>query len=152
MNMRVALGDDEIAYLFGEAGTVALARSLGAFFYLETEKEEIVIFTEPDDLIVASTFSPDDKAKKGLKCTIFQIRELCAPLIVLKKGHPASKRLNTVVSIGSRTRLSCNIQPGTHPEQDVLCGGGEFDGVEILACPGGADVKNFSGKVATEKI
>jgi hypothetical protein len=54
--MRVQLKDDEIAYLLGQTGTVALAKTLGNFFYLDTDVEEVVLFTEPQDLIVASAF------------------------------------------------------------------------------------------------
>jgi hypothetical protein len=144
--MLVSLRDEEIAYLCGRGGTVAMAKALGNFFYLETEREEVVLFTEPDDLIVASSFGTDEKARRGLACTIFQLRELCAPLIVLPKGHPASQRLKTVVSIGPRTRLSCTIQPGTHPEQDILCGSKEFNGMEIKAEPGGARVEGWTEK------
>jgi hypothetical protein len=85
------------------------------------------------------------------------LRELGAPLIVLPKGHPASPRLKTVVSIGSHTRLSCTIQPGTHPEQDVLCGPDEFHGLEINAESGGARLKGCNGwpdemKIMIEKL
>jgi hypothetical protein len=73
-------------------------------------------------------------------------------MIVLPKGHPASPRLKSVVSIGARTIVSCKIQPGTHPEQDVLCGSEEFHGIEILAAPGGAVVNGFSGRVMKDKI
>jgi len=144
--MHIFLKDNEIAYLLGKTGTIALAKTLGSFFYLDTNDEEIVLFTEPEDLIVASAFEVGEKIQSGLKCTIFQIRELGSPLIVLPNNHPASKRLKTVVSIGSRTKISCKIQPGTHPEQDLLCGSEEFQGLEVLAEPNGAIVNNFSGK------
>ncbi|MGB3944864.1 MAG: hypothetical protein WBK88_08750, partial [Methanothrix sp.] len=75
-----------------------------------------------------------------------------SPLIVLRKGHPASARLKTVVSVGERTRIRCDVQPGTHPEQDVLCGTSDLEGVEILSASGGAEVKNFAGEVMTEKL
>ncbi len=150
--MKIPLEDDEIAYLCGKTGTLALVRTLGHFFYLETETEEIVIFTDEDDLLVASTFEVGDKARRGLMCTLYQIREMNSPLIVLPKGHPASPRLKTVVSVGDKTRIRCDIQAGTHPEQDVLCGTSEFDGVEVLSIPGGAEVKNFAGEVMTEKL
>lgn len=150
--MHISFNEDEIAYLCGESGTVAVAKSLGNFFYLETEAEEIVLFTEPDDLLVASSFGSGDKIRRGLRCTIYQIRELGSPLIVLPKGHPASPRLTTVVSIGPKTRLSCQIQPGTHPEQDVLCGSEEFHGLEVLGVPGGADVRDFLGNILIEKL
>jgi hypothetical protein len=150
--MRIPLEDDEIAYLCGKTGTLALVRTLGHFFYIETETEEIVLFTDDDDLLVASTFEVGDRARRGLACTLYMIREMESPLIVLPKGHPASPRLKTVVSVGERTRIRCDIQAGTHPEQDVLCGTSEFDGLEVLSVPGGAEVKNFGGEVMKETL
>jgi hypothetical protein len=150
--MRVQLKDDEIAYLLGQTGTVALAKTLGNFFYLDSDVEEVVLFTEPQDLIVASAFGTGERIRRGLRCTIFQIRELNSPLIVLPKGHPASPRLKSVVSIGQRIKMSCEIQPGTHPEQDVLCGSEEFNGLEVLAAPDGAVVNGFFGKMMREKL
>ncbi len=141
--MHIPLKEDEIAYIEGESGTIALAKAKGRFFYLETEEREIILFTEPEDLMVASSFGQGENIKRGLHCTLFQLRELGAPLIVLPKGHPASPRLKTVVSIGPLTRLSCRILPGTHPEQDVLCGSEEFHGLEITAEPGGAQIRGW---------
>ena len=138
--MHISIKDDEIAYLAGLSGTLAIAKTNGNFFYLETESEEVVLFTDPEDLIVASSFGVGRKVRRGLCCTIYQLRELGSPLIVLPKGHPASPRLKTVVSIGSSTHLSCKIQPGTHPEQDVLCGSEEFHGIQVHAVPGGAEI------------
>jgi hypothetical protein len=150
--MHISLKDDEIAYLLGQRGIVALAKTLGKFFYLETDAQEVVLFTQPEDLIVASAFGAEEKIQRGLRCTIYQIRELGSPLIVLPKGHPASPRLKTVVSIGPMTRLSCKIEPGTHPEQNVLCSSEEFNGLEVLAVPDGAVVKNFLGQTLIGKI
>jgi hypothetical protein len=48
--------------------------------------------------------------------------------------------------------MSCEIQPGTHPEQDVLCGSEEFNGLEVLAAPDGAVVNGFFGKMTREKL
>lgn len=153
--MHISFKDDEIAYLCGHTGTVAMAKSLGNFFYLDTEVEEIVLFTEPDDLLVASSFGTGEKVLRGLRCTIYHTRELGSPLIVLPKGHPASPRLKIVMSIGPKTRMSCKIHPGTHPEQDVLCGSEEFHELEVMGVPGGAEVagiESFSGKVLIEKL
>lgn len=150
--MNICFKESEVVFLCGQSGTIALAKSLGKFFYLETEAEEIVLFTEPDDLIIASSFGTGEKVRRGLRCTIYQIRELESPLIVLPKGHPASARLKTVVSIGPETRLRCNIQPGTHPEQDVLCSLEEFHGMEILAIPGGAKINGYPGKAVVEVL
>jgi len=150
--LNIPLGEDEVAFLCGQEGTLAACKTLGKFFYLENEKEEMVLFTEPGDLIVASAFGVGEKVRRGLRCVLFQIRELGAPLIVLPKGHPASPRLKTVVSIGPRTRLSCQIQPGTHPEQEILCGPEEFHGLVIEASPGGASVNGFQGEIAVKKL
>jgi len=138
--MHVVIEQDEIAYLLGLRGTLAIAKTKGNFFYLETESEEIVLFTDREDLVVASSQGIGEKVMRGLCCTIYQLRELGAPLIVLPKGHPASPRLKTVVSIGPSTRLSCRIEQGTHPEQNVLCGSEEFHGGQVLAKPGGAEI------------
>ncbi len=150
--MNIPLEDDEVAYLCGRTGTLAVVRTLGQFFYLDTDSDEIVIFTDDDDLLVASTFEVGERARRGLFCTLYLIREMGSPLIVLPKGHPASPRLKTVVSVGEKTRIKCDIQAGTHPEQDVLCGTGELDGVEVLSISGGAEVKNFAGVVIKEKL
>ncbi len=150
--MKIHLGEDEIAYLCGQKGTLAMTKALGYFFYLETDTEEIIIFTEKDDLLVASAFGTGEKIRRGLGCTLYQIRELRSPLIVLPKGHPASPRLNTVVSVGSKTRIRCDIQAGTHPEQDVLCGTEEFEDVVVQACPCGAEVENFEGEMKIVKM
>ena len=144
--MHIIIKEDEIAYLVGRRGTLAIAKTKGNFFYLETEAEEIVLFTDPEDLIVASSQGVGEKVMRGLCCTIYQLRELGAPLIVLPKGHPASPRLKTVVSIGPCTRLSCKIQQGTHPEQDILCGSEEFHASQVLAEPGGAEIMGNASK------
>ena len=88
---------------------------------------------------------------RGLKCVIFMLRELNSPLIVLPKGHPATKRLRTVVSVGKRIVLSCEITPGTHPEQHLLCSPSEFNGVEILAYKGGVLFKGLSDAVSCKQ-
>ena len=151
-------------------------------FLVETPEKEIYLFASPEDLIVASGFyaslnasdskssnnssenggnSSESEVKKreaenallrGLKCVIFMLRELNSPLIVLPKGHPATKRLRTVVSVGKRIVLSCEITPGTHPEQHLLCSPSEFNGVEILAYKGGVLFKGLSDAVSLEKF
>ncbi|NYT02405.1 MAG: hypothetical protein GKC10_06595 [Methanosarcinales archaeon] len=150
--MRVSLRTDEIAYLSGTTATLALVKTRGQFFYLETDEEEIVLFTDEHDLMVASAFGTGETVLRGLWCTLFQVREMEMPLIVLPRGHPASRRLKVVLSIGGLTRLSCHIQPGTHPEQDVLCGPPELDGLVVKALPDGALVEGFQGRLTVEKF
>lgn len=144
--MHLTINEDDIAFLEGRKGTLAIAKSNGLFFYLETEAEETILFTEPDDLIVASSWGRGDKVRRALACTIFQLREMQSPLIVLPKTHPASPRLKVVVSIGEHIRCSCQIRPGTHPEQDILCACQDFHQMEVSGCPGGAEIQEMAEK------
>lgn len=140
----ISLKESEMLLLRGTAGTVAIVKAgLHGQFFLETEDEEIVLGLEPHDLIVASALSVDEKTEKGLKCVLFMIREIRSPLIVLPKNHPASPRLPIVVSAGQKTVLSCNITPGTHPNQDVLCGSSEFDSLEVTGTLEGIHIENL---------
>jgi len=181
---KIPLGADEILFVKGKAGVLAIAKvGTQREFLIETPEKEIFLFASPEDLIVASGFhalkseegrmsssssrssesseneerevrrSADENALlRGLKCVIFMLRELNSPLIVLPKGHPATKRLRTVVSVGKRIVLSCEITPGTHPEQHLLCSPSEFNGVEILAYKGGVLFKGLSDAVSLEKV
>lgn len=140
----ISLNESEMLLLRGTAGIVAIVKAgPSGQFFLETENEEIVLGLEPQDLIVASALSVDEKTEKGLKCALFMIREIRSPLIVLPKNHPASPRLPIVVSVGKRTVLSCKITPGTHPNQDVLCGSNEFDNLEITGTTEGVHIENM---------
>jgi hypothetical protein len=141
----IPLNENEMLLLRGKEGTLGIVKAgdKGQFF-LETETEEIILALDPEDLLVASGFGTDETTIKGLKCVLFMIREVGSPFIVLPKKHPASKRLKIVVSCGSRTRLSCSITPGTHPEQDILCGSDEFDGIEVSGVKGGVEFKNLT--------
>ena len=64
------------------------------------------------------------------------VRSYGLPLIVLPKGHPGSRRLRYIVSAGESIRMSCSIERGTHPEQDILCSSGEFLGMVLKSVPG----------------
>ncbi len=142
----IPLNNNEMLLLRGDKGTLGIIKAgENGQFFLETEKEEILLALDPDDLLVASGFGTDKKTINGLKCVLYMIREVGSPFIVLPKNHPASKRLKIVVSAGDKTRLSCSITPGTHPEQDILCGADEFDGVEIYGVKGGVEFNNLTG-------
>ncbi len=138
--------------LRGKTGVIAMVKAGDRrHFFIETESEEIVLGVEPEDLVVASCLNLEragsslDRIIKGLGCVLYLIREMGSPLIVLPKKHPASHRLPIVVSAGERTKISCKITPGTHPEQDILCGSEEFDGIEITGVKGGVEFKNLTG-------
>lgn len=144
----IPLKDNEMLLLRGKEGTLGIVKvGENGRFFLETEKEEIVLALEPDDILVASGFGTDKKVINGLKCVLYMIREVGSPFIVLPKKHPASSRLKIVVSAGSKTRISCSITPGTHPEQDILCGSDEFDGIEISGVKGGVEFSSLTGSI-----
>ncbi len=146
----IPLNYNEMLLLHGKEGTLGIVKAgEDKQFLLETENEEILLALDPEDLLVASGFGTDKTIINGLKCVLYMIREVGSPFIVLPKKHPASKRLKIVVSAGNKTRISCNIIPGTHPEQDILCGAGEFDGMEITGVKGGVE---FSRSVEVERI
>jgi hypothetical protein len=141
----IELKIDEMLLVRGKEGTLGIVKiGENRQFFLETDTEEIILALEPDDLLVASGFGVEKTIINGLKCVLYMIRIVGSPFIVLPKNHPASKRLKIVVSAGDRTHLSCTIKPGTHPEQDVLCGADEFDGVEISGVKGGVEIKNLT--------
>ncbi len=141
---EISLNENEMLLLRGTAGTMAIVKAgPNGQFFLETESEEIVLGLESHDLIVASAFTVDEITEKGLKCVLFMIRELRSPLIVLPKNHPASSRLPIVVSVGKKTVVNCNITPGTHPDQKVLCGSNEFNDMEITGTIEGVHMKNI---------
>ena len=142
----IPLTNNEMLLLRGQEGTLGIVK-VGEKnqFFLETEIDEILLSLDPDDLLVASGFGTDKITLNGLKCVLYMIREVGSPFIVLPKNHPASKRLKIVVSAGGRTRVSCSITPGTHPEQDILCGADEFDGIEIKGVKGGVEFSDLGG-------
>lgn len=143
---REPLGADEILYLCASEGTVAMVKAgERRQCAIVSENEEIFLFLEPEDLIVASGFGTGTVMMNALKCMIYVIREAGSPLIVLPKNHLASQKLRYVVSAGALTRLSCDIVPGTHPNQDVLCAKSDLTGIEISGCDGGVNFKNLKG-------
>ena len=140
---RVKLNPDEILFLKGRSGELGIVKaSFDMQIFIGTpDGEEIVQFLQAEDLIAVSAFSIGSKVEKGIKCMIHLIREFESPIIVLPEDHPTSKRLKMVVSCGDLIRLDCNIQPGTHPEQDILCTCEDLSGVEIRADNGGVEIE-----------
>lgn len=142
----IPLDPEEMILLRGMEGTLGIVKvGKNNQFFLETETDEIILALGKEDLLVASGFGTDQKTINGLKCVLYMIREVRSPFIVLPKNHPASKRLVIVVSAGKKTRVSCSITPGTHPEQDILCGSDEFDGIEVEGVEGGIEFRNLTG-------
>jgi hypothetical protein len=143
MLLELPLSPDEVLFLHGNTGVVGLAKfaRMGSIFMGTPDLEEIAIFLKEEDLIAVSAFDTGLKVEKGIKSMIYLLREMGTPLLVLPDGHPTSRRLPLVVSCGEMVRLDCQIQPGTHPEQDILCAGNDLSGTEITATTDGVEIK-----------
>lgn len=129
--MNIDFKNDEILFLEGENGIVGIikvAYENKMLFIATQDNEEIVQFLQSDDIIAVSNFKKD---KRAVKSQAYLSREESSPIIILNKNHPSTKRLETVLSIGERVNLNCNITPGTHPEQNVLCSCDSLSGLEI---------------------
>lgn len=151
---RIKLSPDEILFLTGKSGELGVAKASKdmEIFIGTPDIDEVIQFLEPEDLIAISAFEVGDKAEKGIKSMLFLLRELGSPIVVLPENHPTSKRLKMVVSCGDVIRLSCDIQPGTHPEQDILCACKDLSGLEICAVEGGVEIKGDLENFKVEKI
>ncbi len=143
MLLELPLSHDEVLFLRGNTGVVGLAKFArnGSIFMGTPDLEEIAIFLGEEDLIAVSAFDTGPKMEKGIKSMIYLLRDMGTPLLVLPDGHPTSNRLPLVVSCGEMVRLDCNIQPGTHPEQDILCTCNDLSGTEITAITDGVEIK-----------
>ncbi len=140
----IPLNSYEMLILRGKEGTLGMVKAGDhTQYFIETEKEEILLALDPEDMLVASGFGIDEKTLNGIKCVLYMIREVGSPFIVLPKNHHASNRLKVVVSAGEKIRLSCSIIPGTHPEQDILCSAEEFHGLEVKGVKGGVEMKGL---------
>ncbi len=140
----IPLDSNEMLLVHGNTGTLAVVKvGKQRQFFVDNPDGEIVLAMGPEELLVASGFGTDEQITNGLRCVLYMIREVNSPLIVLPKNHPASARLKIVVSAGKRIVLSCDITPGTHPEQHLLCGMEEFSGAEILGVEDGVELKGL---------
>jgi hypothetical protein len=106
---------------------------------IETAENEYCQGLSSEDLIVVS--APEGGPLEPAIMLMELVKTYRCPLMVLPKGHPGSKRIRYVISAGDDIRLSCSIERGTHPEQDVLCASGEFTGMVIRAVNGGVVVE-----------
>jgi len=151
---RIIINPEEILFLIGNSGELGIVKagSKKQIFIGMPDKEEIVIFLEPEDLIAVSAFDSGEKAEKGIRSMIYLLREMNAPITVLPENHPTSKRLPMVVATGDHVRLNCNIVPGTHPEQDILCACEDLSGIEIMASNDGVNIEGAINEFKIEKL
>lgn len=150
--MNIDFKNDEILFLEGETGIVGIikvAYENKMLFIATQDNEEIVQFLESDDIIAVSNFKKD---KRAIKSQAYLSREESSPLIILNKDHPSTKRLETVISIGDEVNLNCNIIPGTHPEQNVLCSCDSLSGLNITKTETGIKLNKEFDNFTIEKF
>lgn len=150
----IRIDNDQILFLIGnsdELGIVKAGKRKQIYIGMP-DKEEIIAFLEPEDLIVISAFCAGKKAEKGIKSLLYLLRELNFPITVLPENHPTSSRLPMVVATGDYIRLNCNIVPGTHPEQDILCACEDLSDTEITATEDGIEIFGSIAKFKIEKF
>ena len=150
--MNIDFKNDEILFLEGETGIVGIikvAYENKMLFIATQDNEEIVQFLESDDIIAVSNFKKD---KRAIKSQAYLSREESSPLVILNKDHPSTKRLGTVISIGDEVNLNCNIIPGTHPEQNVLCSCDSLSGLNITKTETGIKLNKEFDNFTIEKF
>lgn len=128
--LKIDLKDDEILFLESPTGIIGIVKVAkeNKIQFIATKDEEIVQALDKDDIIAVSSLKGN---KQSIRSLAYLTREEDSPLVILDKNHPSTKRLSTVVSVGDRVDLNCNITPGTHPEQTVLCSTHELHDIEI---------------------
>ncbi|HPU91497.1 MAG TPA: hypothetical protein PLA04_04800, partial [Methanofastidiosum sp.] len=66
---------------------------------------------------------------------------------------PASKRLKMVYGCGNKIILDSCIEPGTHPDQHLLCSVDDLSGIAILGKSNGIEIIDpLDRKIKIEKI
>lgn len=137
--MKINLKDNEILFLESPTGTVGVIKVAkeNKMQFIATQDDEIVQVLEKDDIIAVSSLKGN---KQSIRSLAYLTREEDSPLVILNKQHPSTKRLTTVVSVGDVVNLNCNITPGTHPEQTVLCSTHELHDIEIRKTPTGVEL------------
>ncbi|KYC52310.1 MAG: hypothetical protein AMQ22_00874 [Candidatus Methanofastidiosum methylothiophilum] len=136
----IPLRNDEILFVSKNDYFLGIVKSLGKSFLMETDNEEIVLGTGNDDILAVSSLISDKKIKAIMISSLYSLREFSFPLIILNKGHPASKRLKLVFGCGEKILLDSCIEAGTHPDQHLLCSTEDLTGLCILARKDGIEI------------
>jgi hypothetical protein len=151
--MYVSLNKDEIVFISHNNFFLGIVKTLGKSFLLETDIEEIVLGTGNEDILAVSSLFKNSQIKGIMLAYLYSLRELSFPLVILKKGHPASKRLKMVYGCGNKIILDSCIEPGTHPDQHLLCSVDDLSGIAILGKSNGIEIIDpLDRKIKIEKI
>ena len=150
--------EDELLLISGTQSFLLVAKTRTRFaLCIETQDDEYVQGVQPGDLVVVS--APEGGVVEPAMMLIELVRAYHMPLLVLKKGHPGSKRISCVVSVSPEISTNCSIQRGTHPEQHLVCSSDELagitlkgtgSGVEISPVPAGISLMRVKCRIKTE--
>lgn len=139
MNIPLASG---LLLIRGETSFFLIGRATEQFALpIETTDAEVFQGVREGELIVVS--APEGGEVEQARMLLELVRTYHAPLVVLPKGHPGSRRLRMVISAGPVIRPHSTILRGTHPEQDVICSSPEFDGVVFRAVGEGVEAEGL---------
>ena len=139
MNIPLASG---LLLIRGDTSFFLIGRAKDRFALpIETTDAEVFQGVREGDLIVVS--APEGGEVEQARMLLELVRTYHAPLVVLPKGHPGSRRLRMVISAGPVIRPHSTILRGTHPEQDVICSSPEFDGVVFRAAGEGVEAEGL---------
>lgn len=152
--MDIKLEYDEILFLEGETGIVGISKMANCdMLFIETsDNEEIVLYPEDDDIIAVSAFGKGEKYEKGIRALTYLTRDMQSPILILPKENNTSNRLQMVLSVGDTVRFDCNIIPGTHPEQNILCSCDSLSGIIIEKTSNGVSINKDNIKYKIEKF
>ena len=148
MNLNL---DDDYLLLKSPTSFLLIGKVISPFtLFIETMYKEYCQYLDLGDLVVVS--APEGGEPQQGAILLELIRTYHAPLVVLPKDHPGSKRVRMVVSAGEFISLSCNIQRGTHPEQHLLCGSDDMAGIELEKSDNGVKISGLTYEHTISRI
>ena len=83
-SMYVPLNNDEIVFISHNNFFLGVVKTLGRSFLLETDKEEIILGTGNNDILVVSSLFNNNKIKGIMMAYLYSLRELHPPVILAK--------------------------------------------------------------------
>jgi hypothetical protein len=143
--------DDELLLISGTHSFLLVAKTRTRFaLCIETPVDEYVQSVKPGDLVVVS--APEGGVIEPAMMLIELVRAYHMPLLVLKKGHPGSKRISYIVSVGPEISANCSIQRGTHPEQHLICSSDELAGITLKGIGQGVEISPVPAGISIQRV
>jgi len=149
--MNFPLSGDLLLISGKDNSFLLITKSPEAFvLFIEKPDEELTQTIEQGDMIAVS--APEGGDLMHAKILIALVLKYRMPLMVLPKGHPGSRHFKMLVSAGDQINMRCDLQRGTHPEQDVICSSDFLSGLHIRSTGEGVDVMGLPDDAAVKRI